>query len=186
MSLYVSDPKMWEQAFKDLSSGKINPYAYNKGPQTRRGLAGRYFSTFHVPVKVPAKIVVPVKQITPMETVAEKPKSELKREKRESLPHVDPKRINKRDKPNITSRLPGVKKRRALLENDIFDEVKSKKRVKRIKILPFLNNCLSLPHLRTSSQTKRYTMTKPDHLPTLRKHRRSNLQCPVKARSTSI
>lgn len=26
MSLYVSDPKMWEQAFKDLSSGKINPY----------------------------------------------------------------------------------------------------------------------------------------------------------------
>ena len=87
-------------------------------------MAGRYFSTFHVQVKVPAKIVVPVKQITPMEAVAEKAKSELKRE---SLPHVDPKRINKRDKPNITSRLPGVKKRRALLENDIFDEIKAKK-----------------------------------------------------------
>ena len=126
MSLYVCDPKMWEEAFKDLSSAKINPYVYNRGPQTRIGLAGRYFSTFHVPVKVTTKIVVPVKQITPMEAGPEKAKSELKREKPESLPHVDPKRINKRDKPNITSRLPCVKKRRAL-EKDIFDEIKAKK-----------------------------------------------------------
>ena len=32
--LYVSDPKLWEQTFKDMVSGKLNPYHYARSPQT--------------------------------------------------------------------------------------------------------------------------------------------------------
>ena len=32
--LYVSDPKLWEQTFKDMVSGKLNPYQYARSPQT--------------------------------------------------------------------------------------------------------------------------------------------------------
>lgn len=127
MSLYVSDPKMWEQAFKDLSSGKINPYTYYRPLQSGRGIGGRYSSSFHVPVKAPEKSGVPVKQITPVAAVAERAKSDLKREKRESIPHVDPNSINRRDTGKRSSRLQGVRKRRAVLEKDIFVEEKAKK-----------------------------------------------------------
>jgi len=129
MTLYVSDPKMWEQAFKDLSNGNINPYAYYRRPQTGRGVGGRYSSTFHVPVKAPDKIVVPIKQITPVAAVAERAKTDLKREKRESIPHVDPKSINKRYKTKHSSRLQGVRKTRPL-QKDVFDDedIKIKKK----------------------------------------------------------
>jgi hypothetical protein len=88
MTVYVSDPKMWEQAFNDLSSEKINPYNYYRAPQTGRGLGGRYSSTFHVPVKAPEKIVLSIEQITPMAAVAERAKSDLKRKMEDGLPHV--------------------------------------------------------------------------------------------------
>lgn len=87
MTVYVSDPKMWEQTFNDLSSGKINPYNYYRAPQTGRGLGGRYSSTFHVPVKAPEKIVLSIEQITPMAAVAES-KLDLKRKMEDGLPHV--------------------------------------------------------------------------------------------------
>ena len=127
MMLYVSDPKMWEQAFKDLSSGKINPYVYNRRPQTGRGLGGRYSSTFHVPVKAPEKIVVPIKQITPMAAVAERAKSDLKKEKKENTPHVDPKSINTRKKPKRPILPPTANKHRT---KDVFDDEPSKKKKK--------------------------------------------------------
>ena len=88
MTVYVSDPKMWEQAFNDLFSEKINPYNYYRAPQTGRGLGGRYSSTFHVPVKAPEKIVLSIEQITPMAAVAERAKSDLKRKMEDGLPHV--------------------------------------------------------------------------------------------------
>lgn len=81
MMLYVRDPTMWEQAFHDLSSGNINPYIYNRTPQLGRGLGGRYSFTFHMPLTSPENIIVPGRQITPMDGVAERAKSDLKRER---------------------------------------------------------------------------------------------------------
>ena len=95
MTVYVSDLKMWEQAFNDLSSGKINPYNYYIAPQTGRGLGGRYSSTFHVPVKALEKIVLPIEQITAMAAVAERAKSDLKRKMEDGLPHVIPTKIRR-------------------------------------------------------------------------------------------
>lgn len=132
MMLYVSDPMMWEQAFQDLSSGQINPYVYNRTPRTGRGLGGRYSSTFDVPVKAPEKIIVPVRQITPTAAVAERAKSDLKREKKEKLPHVDPKSINTTDKAKRATLTSTVKTTRA---RDVFDQdepVKKKNRKWRI------------------------------------------------------
>lgn len=126
MMLYVSDPRIWEQAFKDLSSGKINPYVYNRQPQTGRGLGGRYSSTFHVPVKAPEKIVVPVKQITPTAAVAERAKSDLKKEKKENVPHVDPKSINTSSKKPKRSTPPSTTKR--IRAKDVFDDEPVKKK----------------------------------------------------------
>ena len=127
MMLYVSDPRIWEQAFKDLSSGKINPYVYNRPHQTGRGLGGRYSSTFHVPVKAPEKIVVPVKQITPTAAVAERAKSDLKKDKKENVPHVDPKSINTSKKPKRSTPPSTTKRTRA---KDVFydEPVKKKNR----------------------------------------------------------
>ena len=88
MTVYVSEPKMWEKALNDLSSGKIDPYNYYRAPQTGRGLGGRYSSTFHVPVKASEKNVLPIEQITPMAAVAERAKSDLKRKMEDGLPHV--------------------------------------------------------------------------------------------------
>lgn len=128
MMLYVSDPKMWEQAFQDLSSGKINPYVYNRTPHTARGLGGRYSSTFHVTVKSSEKIIVPVKQITPTDALDERAKSDLKREKKEKLPHVDPKSINTTDKSKRTIISSAAKKTRA---KDVFDQDKQVKKKNR-------------------------------------------------------
>lgn len=130
MTLYVSDPKMWEQAFNDLSSGKIKPYY--KTPQSGRGIGGRYSSYFHVPVKSPEKIIIPVKQITPVAAVAERAKSDLKREKRDNIPHIDPKRINRRQKGNRSSRQQIVRKTRPL-QKDVFDETEDIKIKKKRK-----------------------------------------------------
>jgi hypothetical protein len=47
--LYVSDPKLWEQTFKDMVSGKFKPYQYARSPQRGRGLGGRYASSWYIP-----------------------------------------------------------------------------------------------------------------------------------------
>lgn len=107
MTLYVSDPKMWEQAFKDLSTGKAN--VYTRSPQTGRGLGGRYSSPSHYLVKAPAEKDVIIKKITPTAAVAERAESDLKREKRDNVPHVDPNSINKR---RILHRRPAAGRRR--------------------------------------------------------------------------
>ena len=63
--LYVSDPKVWEQTFKDMVSGKLNPYQYARSPQTGHGLGGRYASSWYIPVihVIPEKIIVPRENI---------------------------------------------------------------------------------------------------------------------------
>lgn len=94
MTRYVSDPKMWEQAFNDLSSGKIKPYY--KTPKSGRGVGGRYSTYFHVPVKAPEKIVLPIEHITPVAAVAERAKANLKRKIEEGLPHVDPEKMSRK------------------------------------------------------------------------------------------
>lgn len=102
MTLYVSNPKMWEQAFENLSNGNINPYAYYRAPQTGRCLGGRYRGTFHVPVKAPEKVVLPIEEITPVAAVAKRAKADLKRKIKDELPHVDPAKIRrKRNRPYI-------------------------------------------------------------------------------------
>lgn len=71
--LYVSDPKVWEQTFEDMVSGKLNPYQYARSPQTGHGLGGRYASSWYIPV-IPEKIIVPMKQVTPNTVVEERAK----------------------------------------------------------------------------------------------------------------
>ena len=45
---YVSDPKLWEQTFKDMVSGILNPHQYARSPQTGRGLGERYTSSWYI------------------------------------------------------------------------------------------------------------------------------------------
>jgi len=104
--LYVSDPKVWEQTFKDMVSGKLNPYQYARSPQTGHGLGGRYTSSWYIPVKpvIPEKIIVPMKQVTPNTVVEERAKEKLKTDKKEGIPHVDPKNIKGVRSSKMTSR----------------------------------------------------------------------------------
>lgn len=130
---YVSDPKMWEEVFKDMASGQLNPYVYARAPPTGRGLGNRYRTSFYIPVKSKdsAKIEVPVQQITPNAAVAERAKVELKREKKEKIPHVDPKAIKKNEKSTTSSRAKTTKRVTSLKRpQDIFDEKSTPKKKK--------------------------------------------------------
>lgn len=93
-SIYVSHPKVWDQAFKDIRSGKLKPEKSTR--QWGRGMASQY--------RTPSMIRIPM--ISPVTAVEERARVQLKSEKKEGLPYIKVSRIRKSDSQSKT-----VKKR---------------------------------------------------------------------------
>jgi hypothetical protein len=53
---------------------------------------------------IPEKIIVPMKQLTPNTVIEERAKEKLKTDKKEGIPHVDPKTIKDVRSSKMTSR----------------------------------------------------------------------------------
>ena len=95
--VYVSDPKIWEQAFKDMADGKPHRVPYVKST----GLGNTYRTIKYRPViyspqrnkEVDADVTS--KQVTQLAAIAERANTTLEYEKKNNIPHVDPKKLRK-------------------------------------------------------------------------------------------
>jgi hypothetical protein len=105
MTVYVSDPKMWEQAFNDLFSEKINPYN-NFWCLSKLSFLDRFLSQMEqrydiidghiwnedfleLSLILCHRVREGVSEwVIPMAAVAERAKSDLKRKMEDGLPHV--------------------------------------------------------------------------------------------------
>lgn len=91
---YVTDPKIWEAFYKNMSENKFNPYKFrqHKKFQTGRGRYGRFKGSYIIPVNQNIVNTDPEKTkttlVTPIEAAAKRDASELKYDRGENKPHV--------------------------------------------------------------------------------------------------
>ena len=88
-SLYVSDPDMWDEFYKQLNSGNVELPKY-KRRQKGGGIGGMYKRRrYTIPVNVKKRDkVVAGTQVTPVAAALERAKSQLRTAIKENRPHV--------------------------------------------------------------------------------------------------
>ena len=124
-SMYVSDPEVWKNFFRDLRDGKIDHRRY-RGRQTGgAGIAGMYAKKSYL-IPVPSyereKIVVG-QQVTPVAAALERAKSELKDAIRDDRPHVPIKEKKPRKTTSSTGTSKGAtSKRKREEEANVFQK----------------------------------------------------------------
>ena len=107
-SLYVSDPDMWDEFYKQLNTGNVEIPKY-KRRQKGGGIGGMYRRRrYMIPanVKKRDKVVVGT-QVTPVAAALERAKSELKTAIEEKSPHVTVEKPIKEK----TKRKPSIRKK---------------------------------------------------------------------------
>ena len=112
-STYISDPRIWKSFYKNMIDGKFKPTQY-KGRQTGRRIGNMYAKkpymipvNRHVSKEPEIEQVIVGKQITPVTTVEERAKTEMKEAIQEDMPHVPAsiKRPTRRKSVSMKSRL---------------------------------------------------------------------------------
>lgn len=103
-SIYISDPSQWRTFYENMSEKKFNPYDYAR---KRNGKYTSYKKSFLIPVNRHAESQSVMQQVTPIASVIDRAKENLKRERIDDLPHVKVTPSTKRKRNQSSSRING-------------------------------------------------------------------------------